>query len=57
LVSDPAAALTLSRVWIGRDQWKSAPARKLACQKAAKIARFMTENCDDFGADVDFIFP
>ena len=23
---------------------------------AAKIARFMTENCDDFGADVEFMF-
>jgi hypothetical protein len=25
-------------------------------EAAAKIARFMTENCDDFGADVEFMF-
>jgi hypothetical protein len=27
-----------------------------AREAAAKIARFMTENCDDFGADVGFMF-
>jgi hypothetical protein len=27
-----------------------------AREAAAKIARFMTENCDDFGADVEFMF-
>jgi hypothetical protein len=26
-----------------------------AREAAAKIARFMTENCDDFGADVEFM--
>jgi hypothetical protein len=25
-------------------------------EAAARIARFTTENCDDFGADVDFMF-
>jgi len=39
---------TLSRVWIGRDHD--------AREAAAKIACFMTENCDDFGADVEFMF-
>jgi len=39
---------TLSRVWIGRDHD--------AQEAAAKIARFMTENCDNFGADVEFMF-
>jgi len=27
-----------------------------AREAAAKIARFMTENCDDLGADVEFMF-
>jgi hypothetical protein len=67
----------LSRVWIGRDQWKGGPrpqARRPkrleeeegdalppillddAREAAAKIARFVTENCYDFGADVKFKF-
>jgi hypothetical protein len=28
-----------------------------AREAAAKIARFMTENCDDFGADVELMCP
>jgi hypothetical protein len=44
---------TLSRVWTGRDQWESAQARR---KKGSKAQRIRGAACDDFGADVEFMF-